>query len=116
MSQLHMFSSKANLIKRSGKKGVDRPQFIQELVQEFYSKENLGKSIICFYLAVSLVYSSTSLFQFVSVLEIIFFQAANVFRVLFRKCILGVCVIFVRFRSVLEGLNVINPFKLLSYK
>lgn len=42
-----MFSSHEHLVKRSGKKGVDRPQFLKELVEEFLTAEHLGN--FCFY-------------------------------------------------------------------
>lgn len=35
-----MFSSHEQLVKRSGKKGVDRPQYLKELVEEFLTSEN----------------------------------------------------------------------------
>ncbi|KAG0730548.1 Armadillo repeat-containing protein 7 [Chionoecetes opilio] len=36
-----MFSSHEQLVKRSGKKGVDRPQYLKELVEEFLTSEHL---------------------------------------------------------------------------
>ena len=38
-----MYNSTSDLIKRSGKKGVDRPHFLKELVDEFYSSTNTGQ-------------------------------------------------------------------------
>ena len=38
-----MFCSKERLVKRSGKKGVDRPLFIIELVKEYKSIIDLGE-------------------------------------------------------------------------
>lgn len=35
-----MFTSHEQLVKRSGKKGVDRPQYLKELVEEFHTSEN----------------------------------------------------------------------------
>lgn len=36
-----MFSSHEQLVKRSGKKGVDRPQYLKELTEEFHTSESL---------------------------------------------------------------------------
>lgn len=41
-----MFTSHKQLVKRSGKKGVDRPQYLKELVEEFNTSENFGKSMV----------------------------------------------------------------------
>lgn len=37
-----MFTSRQQLIRKSGKKGVDRFEFLQELVNEFYQSASLG--------------------------------------------------------------------------
>ncbi|KAK8399156.1 hypothetical protein O3P69_004320 [Scylla paramamosain] len=36
-----MFSSHEQLVKRSGKKGVDRPQYLKELVEEFLTSDSI---------------------------------------------------------------------------
>lgn len=41
-----MFTSHEQLVKRSGKKGVDRPQYLKELVEEFQTSENFGKLLV----------------------------------------------------------------------
>ena len=41
-----MFTSRKQLIRKSGKKGVDRFEYLQELVNEFYQTNSIGKSFI----------------------------------------------------------------------
>lgn len=41
-----MFTSQRQLIRNSGQKGVDRREFLQELVNEFYESTSLGKELI----------------------------------------------------------------------
>ena len=43
-----MFTSHQQLVRKSGKKGIDRLEFIQELVNEFYQSTSLGMQTICF--------------------------------------------------------------------
>ena len=45
-----MFSSHEQLVKRSGKKGVDRPQYLKELAEEFLASDNLGSVTVCTYI------------------------------------------------------------------
>jgi hypothetical protein len=37
-----MFTTRKQLYRKSGKKGVDRFEFLQELVNEFYQSNSLG--------------------------------------------------------------------------
>lgn len=39
-----MFTTSKQLLRKSGKKGVDRFEFLQELVNEFYQSNSLGLS------------------------------------------------------------------------
>lgn len=40
-----MFTSRQRLVRKSGKKGVDRFEFLQELVNEFHQSTSLGKRV-----------------------------------------------------------------------
>ena len=37
-----MFTSKQQLIKKSGKKGIDRPDYLKELLKEFQQTNSIG--------------------------------------------------------------------------
>ena len=67
-----MFTSRKQLIKKSGKKGVDRFEYLQELVNEFHQSTSLGvlnKHFMLFHSFLCIFFTFNSSFFFFDYLE-----------------------------------------------